>query len=202
VRVFKVPQDFFGMRFVVRHEIGACLPGEGKVGLTPYECGSTPFSPAELAQLWADESEPAPAPRRAPAVTRGGRVVAQRSLVELAVRSEDRVEALDWGAVLPRVYLAGMPLLYVGVLRGGEVSEVRTVALLRREAHERRAACAGKTLECLGRVLERIHDIAVERSEKQLGFVCAEGALKVFEKTGGGLFLPDRMYARFTDDDG
>ncbi|KAI0036708.1 hypothetical protein K488DRAFT_67342, partial [Vararia minispora EC-137] len=177
--------DFFGMRLVVRHRVDACLPGltAGLTGRTPYEVGSTPFTPESMARYWGFEEESGlVVTERAPTVACAGRLISQSVLVQTVVHARPYVTPDDHVAA----YLAGIPYIHVGVVRDGEVQKVHMVRASAKVAREKHEAA----LEVLGQTLERVHDIVLGR-RGQLSVVCTNGVLKVFEKAGGACFLPD-----------
>ncbi|TFY74198.1 hypothetical protein EWM64_g9813 [Hericium alpestre] len=207
----RCPQDFFGLKTIVRFEVDACLPSakprssrmsaatlddltDSLAGLKIEREGkattsATPSRPTKK----KDDTSSAPALK----IIRAGSEVPQSSIIELTTRSVIRINELDWTEIYPQLYLSQTPWYYIGIHSRGTFTEVRKSNLTGDGmAAQRRQAKA--SVQKLGQVLEMIQEAVIAHGvERRLSLVCQQGVLKVYEQSSKESCLPDDVRKRF-----
>ncbi|KAI0049458.1 hypothetical protein FA95DRAFT_1489223 [Auriscalpium vulgare] len=199
-----VKYDFFDLSMVVRFEVDACL----RADKTRVRSAAKPATVDDLSHSMGSMQLAPPAPAVVPssragqsdttslAVIHAGTEVKQDKILELATRSINFIENMDWTEVYPQLYLSQTPHFYLGVHSRGNFSRIQKRSLAEVDLEAQKQA-GDANMQKLGRALELIQDIVIEHGHgKRLSLVCMDGILKVHERVGDGCLPPDAM-ARF-----
>ncbi|KAI0265693.1 hypothetical protein BC834DRAFT_1033087 [Gloeopeniophorella convolvens] len=201
-----IAYDLLDLKMVVRFEVDACLDPKDRATSTTESQESTAASPDDLADTLASLSlafSPAEAKKNAPnapvAITRGGTLVPQDALLEVASRSTYFVHALDWSELYPQLVLSQTPMLRLGVHERGTFTRVQEWGLDAPDLAPQRAATNAQLVR-LARVLEDVQALAISRGPGPVGkisLLCEGGELRVYVRTDSKSCLPTDMIARF-----
>jgi len=189
---------------VVRFEVDACIPSPQKPriskpapnmdDLADSLAGIKLSTPSSRLTSHSGSAGPTSGTLK---VIKGGSVVPQSSIVELATRSEFNKVAFDWKESFPQLFLSQTPHHFLALHRRGRFTTInkRRLAAPELQSIEREVQ---PSLKKLKRVLDVIKGMVVKSGQRgRLSLVCLDGELKVFERTKQDSCLPDDFMERF-----
>jgi hypothetical protein len=190
----------FNVKMVVRFGADACLPSPDSSAATTFIADA--LSGSNIRQI----STPSTTTTTSPAINivRAGTQVTQDALVEVASRSVNYLDRLDWNELYSQMTLSQTPALRLGVHEQAEFTEIRewqlegpgarvdTGTTRRRGSTQRGADILDLSVERreaavqivrLAKVLQDVQKLAIARGPGPAGsfsLVCENGKLRVY----------------------
>lgn len=130
-------------------------------------------------------------------IEKGGSIVPQNALIELATRSMRYIHQFDWDSAYPQLFLSQTPNHYVAVHDKGTFTHIiqRSLGDPELEKIDADSQDGFRKLRCIFQVIQ---DLAKGHGERgRLSLVYWKGVMRVYQRTKNTCSLPDDIMERF-----